>query len=498
MNRSAAGTPDFSSLSLDRRWLAELLRRATTPLPLLFGAIAGAMLIGAAGALGSLWIGIAIAVLVAPGFIAMAAVRPAWVLAAVLALSPFDPLFFGELLKIGAGREVLGMLRFWKEFGILALGVAALVRGARALDLLDVIALAFLALLVGYLAVPFGPTPDVRLVAARQDGFLILIFVVVRHLRFRSPDRRLLAVALLIEGAITLATGLWNVFDPTSWSRFLASSGVLAYQAQQPGGSPYVPLVYSVVGNRLLLHASGLFFSSLSFGFFMLVPLGIACSRAGVASGRLLRAATILVGAGGTMLSLTRTAILAMFGMFLATIALSSRRVAAVTSGLFIALALVPLASAIGLTDRLATTLASSDASSNIHISRLGSDAAGLLAAPIGHGLGTAASTGARFSVAGAAIQESWYFQIGSEMGILAFALVLLLVVGCLVRTAKGAVAGDAWSQAGFLVLAATASCAIFLHTYDAIGVAWPVWAVVALGTTYAGASSQPSASAFR
>lgn len=440
------------------------------------------MLIGGAAALGSLGLEILLAVLVSPWFLAVALVRPAWVLTAVLVLAPFDPLFFGELLKVGAAHELLGLIKFWKEFAIGAVGVAALVRGRRRLDSLDVIALSLVAVILAYLVLPIGPPADVRLVAARQDGFLVLIFVIVRRLPLGDPDRRLLAGALLIEGAITTATGLWNVFDPAGWNRFMATSGVLAYQGQQVGGSAYVPLVYSSVGGRLLLHASGLFFSSLSFGFFMLVPFGIAASRAGFPLGRILRPAALLVGAAGTMLSLTRTAIFAMFGMALASILLANRRAAALTSGVFVALVLVPLASAIGLTDRLGTTLAPTDASSTIHIERLGYDATALLAAPLGHGLGTAASTGARFGVVGAVINESWYFQIGSEMGIVAFALVVVLVTACLVRLARGALAGNAWSQAGFLVLGATGTCAIFLHTFDAIGVAWPVWSLVAIG----------------
>ncbi|HEX6489370.1 MAG TPA: hypothetical protein VF137_10950 [Candidatus Dormibacteraeota bacterium] len=473
------------SVTPDRGPLGDRLLQLTAPVPLLIGALVAAMLAGAATALGSVWVGAVLALLVAPWFVVLAIARPAWVLTAVLTLAPFDPLFFGELQKLGAAHDLVSMMRFWKEFAILALGVAAIVRGTRALDGLDLLALALVAIIAAYLLLPLGPPADVRLVAARQDGFLVLIFVIVRHLPLGPPERRLLALALLLEGAVTTATGLWNVFDAAGWGNFLASAGVLDYQGQQAGGSASVELVYSLVGGRYLLHASGFFFSSLSFGFFMLVPFGIAASRVGLAPGRALRALSLLIAAAGTMLSLTRTAIFAMFAMAVTAVMLANRRIVALTAGAFLALVLVPLAAAIGLGDRLGTTLSPSDVSSTIHLDRLGQDATALLVSPLGHGLGTAASTGERFAVAGAVIQESWYFQIGFEMGLVAFILVVLFVVTCLLRLARGALAGDGWSQAGLLGLGATATCAIFLHTFDAIGVAWPVWSVVAIGCSF-------------
>lgn len=482
--------------TLDRARIADRLQSATAPFPLLLGSVVAAMLVGAASVFGSLWAGVVLSLLVAPWFFVLAAARPAWVLTAVLTLAPFDPLFFGELLKVGAPNNVLGLARFWKEFAVVALAVTAIARGIHRIDLLDLIALLLVAVILGYLVAPLGPPAEVRLVAARQDGFLVLVFLTVRRLPLAESGRRLVGVALLVEGAVTTLTGLWNVFDPAGWAQFLTSSGVLAYQGQQVGGSAQVELVYSDVGGRLLLHASGLFFSSLSFGFFMLVPFGIAASRAGFPWARLLRPPGLVVSAAGTMLSLTRSAIFAMLGMAAASVLLANRRVVALTSGVFVALVLVPLASAIGLSDRLGTTLAPTDPSSAIHLNILGGDAVALLSNPLGHGLGTAASTGERFAVPGAVIQESWYFQIGYEMGIVAFILVVLLVLGSLIRLARGALAGDGWSQAGFLVLGATGTTAIFLHTYDAIGVAWPVWSVVALGSPLLTATRRGTASA--
>jgi hypothetical protein len=112
------------------------------------------------------------------------------------------------------------------------------------------------------------------------------------------------------------------------------------------------------------------------------------------------------------------------------------------------------------------------DASSVVHENQLSKSVAIITSHPLGQGLATAGNIGQQLGGADAITNESWYLQIGTEMGILAmvvyFALVAFAMVLALRQFFK---VHDYWLRTLTLTVAMTAGAMLvvgnFLHSWE-------------------------------
>jgi hypothetical protein len=143
------------------------------------------------------------------------------------------------------------------------------------------------------------------------------------------------------------------------------------------------------------------------------------------------------------------------------------------------------------------------DASSLVHENQLTKSIAIITTHPLGQGLATAGNIGQQLGGADAITNESWYLQIGTEMGILAmvvyFGLVALATVLALWQFFK---VSDYWLRTLTLTVAMTAGAMLvlgnFLHSWENTPLSMIFWLLAGMAVRAtdlekaAGYSDQP------
>lgn len=406
--------------------------------------------------------------------------NPSGALFAVVVLLPFQDLVLALLYRAGIDAGVLALSRFWKETILAALVLRWVTQPNAARDTLDYLTFAFLAAVGLYVALPLGPSPYVRVIAARQDAAFLLLFLVVRHVDLRPGFRERIESAILTVGSIVAAVGLWNLLSPHTFVRFVQSIGLGAYHTAV-FGEPMLLVRQTLLAGREFVRAGSIFFDPVTLAYYLVIAVAVAVAQLSSRRSNSWQLGAGILCTAGVVATLTRSAIAGLALMF-AVAMTAGRRRERLWIGLVIGVvALWPLWSQLSVEQQLRAGLDPNDARVAGHIGALSASRERLLDRPMGTGLGTAARVAQRFDVPGSITNESWYFQIGTEVGVLPMLLFVWVVVQVLRMQWSLRLTHDQ-TLAGLYGLIVIALGGLVVHTFDTLAVAWTIWVVSGLG----------------
>ncbi|HXA41998.1 MAG TPA: hypothetical protein VNV65_03685 [Candidatus Solibacter sp.] len=413
--------------------------------------------------------------------------HPGPALVVLVLMLPFYPIVFGQLARLGVPVSALGYMRYWKDLiAVVLIARAASTLRADQLQSVDWTAILFLALVAVYVVLPIGPDFYVRLLGGRQLASFILIFLAARHLGLTPATGRATEVAMLAAGAIVAAIGLWNYFLPGDYATWIVSTGAFQWQAEVLGavGPTGIVLYHTILAGHVVVRAGSIFLNPLSAAFFLLVPLGIVIGRAAGGGLQRLELAVGALCAAGLLVTVTRTAIVAVPVMIVVGL-LAGRSPGRVAVWCLVgATVLYPLVDSIGLAHQLSSALDTGSVSTAGHLSALQADVAATLRHPLGTGLATGGSQGQRFEVIGAITAESWFFQVGVEVGILGAILFVALLWQLLSALWRRASTDGAAPVAALCAMSGLAVAGLFLHSFGDLQTSYPVWALAGLAAS--------------
>jgi hypothetical protein len=477
--------------------------------------IAAALLVCATffvGAGGPLSIALVIGIAVLLLLIVLAARRPQIGVIGIVAWPPLQLAVLAFAYKSGVPGAVVRNLGLLKEFWAISLFVAAWQatreRKIKA-DLLDWL----LALYVGsatlYLVLPFaapamfgGTAFGPRLNAWRADCLYVVVFLCVRRLSFDASVVRRLRVALFVVAIILGGFAFWEIADNAGFNSFLIDRlGYTAYLTDVLNSPPLIHngilSVTQEVNNSSVIRAGSLFSNALQFGFFMVIPLGVALDR--VASGR--QSALGLAAAGasvaGIIFSNTRGAVLSAGVAIVLAVAfgvsrISSHRLRLILTVMLASAALLPLAAHSSLVARMESIVHPShdQRDTEVHVTRSREGLKQLIEHPLGRGLGANHATGQRFNTSTSIVTEDSYLETGNELGVPAL-LLFMAGLGVLLielRRRSNQLVGSAGLAGGaWLAGCGLAIGGFTLQTWYELIVALSYWAVAGLALSHIG-----------
>lgn len=422
--------------------------------------------------------------------------RPDRALLLMLAYVPLQQVLLALLLSAGGPVPLVKALGLVKEVVVLALVVAAVQRGdRRRLDLVDVLGLVYVGLVTVYLLAPlvlpgvFVDLPfSVRGLAWRLDALYVVAFLAAR--RVPLPDRFLRTAGIVVTGVGLVAAGcaLLEFLAPELWSSFLIKvAHIRLYRALVFGDirPPTDELAHILVGGRDVVRVGSIALSPLSLGFMMLVPLAFCLERALGVRGRGVHLATAGLLGMAVVATLTRSALLGVLVVIAVTLRVGVTRLrpGRIQLGVALALAAVliaPLAGSSTVVERAGSTFSGDESAEGHRLSSLGALEA-IVRQPLGRGLGTNPSTGARFEVAQRVTSENAYLQVGAELGIatmIAFTLLLLAILRALRRRAAHDPGGGSGASVLLAAGAALAAGGLFLHVWLDLPTALTFWSL--------------------
>jgi hypothetical protein len=344
---------------------------------------------------------------------------------------------------------------------------------------LDLLALLFVLMSLVYLIYPgtLNGTLISRMQGFRADTVFVLAYFAGRGLHL-NRDRVRWLVWAIIPGAIAVAVvaifqfvqpGLSNrVFESLGYSDFVHYQGDL--------GDAIATRNRDLPGAESLPRASSLILGDLALAFFQAFTVSLAAAlfyvtrrtRLMVVNGAFLALMVVTLA-----MTLSRSAI-ASTG---AAIALAS--VAARATGRLAALGMIGLL-AVGVIllsgyikiSTVQAMLNVSDASSLKHVAAFDESIKTIIKYPLGRGLGTAGNIGQQEQGSAGITNESWYLQIGTEMGIFGMVVYLGLVLAVmLVALWQFFKVHDFWLRVVTLTVATTACTMLvlgnFLHAWE-------------------------------
>jgi len=487
------------------------LARARSPLAgaLLWLAAAGVIYLLYFGPVQTVSVTTAITGLLGLGVILLAARYPDRSLIALVVFLPFQGFVLARLWAWGVPTSIVRHLAAWKEalaLGVILAGLRNYVTTGRRADVLDRLALAFVAIVALYLVaqpeiVPSAPgTMSVRLLAFRQDAGFVLVLLGARHAPLPAGFLDRIARAALATATVVAGVCVFETLASSTWNHFVVNT--IRYTQYQVGVLHSTPpnfydiRVYGTIGGTQIVRAGSVFLSALTCGFYLVLGFALGLERQ--ARGQAppwVMPALVAIGAG-ILLTQTRSAILA--ALIVALIAFQRaagrRRHWRTQLGILLAGLLVlavPAALSTGLAKRVSSAGHSSDHSSAGHVSAFWHGVHTVEAQPLGLGLGSSAGVGQRFQSqdGGAVIPENDYLQVGIELGVApmllfaALSVALVLSLRAAARRHPHGVISAAWAAAAGLVVAAW-----FLQTWIDFSVAWTVWGVAGAALGAAGA----------
>ena len=354
---------------------------------------------------------------------------------------------------------------------------------------LDKIAFACLLMLCVYAILPGVAPLGARIAAARQDSTFLLVFILARHLPLRAGLGRWSERIILVLGVAVAAGAFWNHFSPGAWSQWASDSGLVAW-VKGVTQQPVKAVIYQRFGGGNYIRAGSIFLAPVEVAYFLLIPVGIVVAH--VATGRR-KWWQFVVGAacvGGVVFTITRSAILITPVLVLTALLVGQRRVRLTFAALITLALLVPLTGGMYLSGQLSAVVSPNIGNTNAHVTALQKDIEFLGTHPLGTGLGTAGAIAQRFTVAGSFSQESWYFQIGTEIGLLGMLLFTALVVftlGALWRLAR---TGDLGATSALCGLVGVALGGFVLHTFGSLSVSVAIFLLAGIATRQAPAAA--------
>ncbi len=407
----------------------------------------------------------------------------------LLWIGPFHSLMLAVMVTAlsvpSAGLEVF---KWWK-LGIvllLLLRISWVGRPRLRITWLDVAIGLFFVVEIVFLLLPLGPEPTIRLFAIQFDSLFLVFYFLGRLFPYTYRQFRSIVWSLV---AIGLLAAVFALTEATFLSGFLFRfRPYFAYLGKEVGA--YLPTqFYTFIGGAAVQRPGSLYLNPVEFSFALIVPLSLTWSYGLYSVYQPVRRVllALLTMAGGLLLAMSRSAILGLAcGLGLAF--LLRKRIPRRFLILIVVLLLLAIGVAIALRlDQLVLdTINLAEPSAQGHWTRWQQSVEAMWEAPLGLGLGSVGPVARRFVDSEALINESWYFQIATEMGIptgLLFALVMVLLVwqSLLIwprvrdRFLRATVLGFAGAA---IALSVTA---LFLHTWSYDAAAFPFWLLAGL-----------------
>jgi hypothetical protein len=445
------------------------------------------------------------------GLVLIAARYPDRSLIILILVLPFQGFILAKLWAWGVPASIVRHLGAWKEtlaIGVILAGIRNYLATGRRADVLDRLALGFVAIVGLYMIaqtviVPSAPSSlSVRVLGFRQDAGFVLLLLGARHAPLPRDFLDRAGRVALVAATVVASVCVFETLDSATWNRFVVNT--IRYTQYEVGILHTTPLnfydirVYGTIGGTEIVRAGSVFLSALTCGFYLVLGFALGLERAARGRGSpWLLTALVAIGAG-ILLTQTRSAIVAALVVaFIAFQPAAGRKrhwrtqLAILVAAL--AVLAVPAALSTGLAKRVMGATNNSDHSSAAHVSAFWTGVHNIEAHPLGLGLGTSAGIGQRFASQGGnvVIPENDYLEVGIELGflpMLLFAVLSVALVLSLRRAARSrpdAVIAGAWAAAAGLAVAAW-----FLQTWLDFSVAWTVWGLAgaALGPSLAGA----------
>ena len=432
------------------------------------------------------------------GVVVLAATRPDRSLIALVVLLPFQGLLLSKLWALGMPTSIVRHLSAWKEalaLGVVLAGARSYIATGRRADLIDRLALTFVAIAGLYALLQSHFLPDapsasnVRFLGFRETAGFVLLLLGARHAQLGPDFARRAGRAVFAVGVIVAAVGVYEWLFSAAWNNFVVNTIKFpSYQAtvlNSPPPNAGDIRVYGTLGGTHFVRIGSVFLNELICGWYLILPFAVGLERAirRNASSPLVLPGTVLIGAA-LLLTQTRSAILGALIVAVLTLQPAAGRgghwrtqVAIVLGGL--ALLAIPAAFSTGVVKRVQSASNPSDTSTAGHASGFTSGVNTIGEHPLGQGLGTAAGTGQRFAVLNRVIPENNYLEVGDELGIAPMLLFVALTVALILwlrrvtrRRAEPLVAA-AWAAAIGLAVSAW-----FLQTWSDFAVAWTFWGV--------------------
>lgn len=431
------------------------------------------------------------------GILVLAARRPDLSLLGLIVIFPFQGLILAKLWSWGLPASVDSHLGAWKEslaLGVVLAGVRNLIATDDRLDLLDALALGFVAIVVLYAVfqatiIPGAPSAsNIRLLGFRETAAFVLLLFGARHAPLGPRFAQRAVSAVFAVGAVVAAIGVYEAIDSSAWNRFVVHTiKYTQYQAvvlHSHVADPRDIRVYGYLGGTKFVRVGSVFLSSLSCAWFLILPFAVGIERLirRTASAPVFLA-TLLIAAG-LLLTQTRSAILgALVVTLLALIPAAGRprhwRTQVTLVLICVAALGVPAAFATGVARRVESVNSQGNQTTAGHVAGFWSGVRTMGSDPLGLGLGTGAGTGQRFQVHNDRIPENNYLEVGDELGIapgVLFLVLTLALLGALRRQSRR-------SPYPLVTVCLTAGAGLalaawFLQTWSEFAVSWTYWSL--------------------
>ena len=413
-------------------------------------------------------------------------IKTAVFFAAFLPVNRFVILLIFHLTGSGALTK---LTQLWKDGLIVLLLVrviydAAFNTKAKRVKYLDLLILFFIAFSFIYIFYPGPDDPMVRVQGFRSDAFFLVAYFVGRGLKLGRKHVRWL-LAAIIPGSVAVAVVAALQFAMPSFSNFLLDGlGFKEFTMLQGGLGDIEPVRDRVLGGTNIPRASSLLLGDLALAFYEVLLVSLAAAmffEAKTEKRRLLSGLFLLAMVGTLGLTITRSAILAMIPVVLLAGLISRSLPKVITVGVVcISLGLAALLVS-GIQPRSLQQLFNPNESSTVaHENAFFRSLDIIKEEPLGRGLGTAGTIGQRF-FSQSITNESWYLQLGTEMGVVSpltyLTMTVVVAVTCfaayrrLQDTSLRILAlGVASTSVGFLVVAN------FLHAWENTALSMLIW----------------------
>lgn len=370
--------------------------------------------------------------------------RPVAGLFLLVILGPIHEFLVLLIFRVVGASALLKVAQLWKEVFVIvlvakALDLALQRRQAPKLHLLDLGIAIFFVYGAVYL---FSPqiVPDNTLVSRfyglRADAFFLLAYFVGRGIPLTATQvRRLLSAFMVMAVIIAFVAALQFAFPGPS-NAFFNALGLNAFLFSERGNAAAPVLINyrEDFGAVRLPRAASLVLSSLALAFYTLLaaPLAVGLFSTLVRSRTLVVFNILaLLTVGTTLLTVTRSAIIAMVPALTVLALRSGRYLRFLLFAVQGAAIVLAVAFALGVTPHLITQIFSlSEGSAISHQHAFADSIAILKADPFGRGLGTSGGTGQLFVAANNITSEDWYLQIATEIGIVPAAIFASILIG--------------------------------------------------------------------
>jgi hypothetical protein len=381
--------------------------------------------------------------MLAAGVVLIIWTKPFLGIMALVIIGTIHPFLMMLIYNFTGSVVLLKISQVWKEMILLVLLVKAVERAFRnrrtpQIYLLDVGILLFLAIGGFYLLYP-GSIEDATLfskaMGLRADALFLLAYFIGRGIDINRRNIRFLLIAFGIIAFIVAIVAAAQFIAPDAFNTLFNRLGFSDYMEVQRGDQAIQMAIRDRgISGVDLPRASSLLLSDIALAFFTLLTVPLAVSLFFTLSdlgSKILANVLILASFGTTVLTVTRSAMVALVPSILLLIIRSRKSMLGlvlIAQAAMVGILIVYLA---GITPQMLEDIFSPDESSvRGHVVAIEDSLNILKEEPFGRGLGTAGQIAQRFKPQGAITNESWYLQIATEIGVIPAVIFFLIWVG--------------------------------------------------------------------